>query len=61
MQVVPEKVLPPTELLFDCPAPILRLASNGELANSLMLSMNALTLCNKDKAALREWAYGEEQ
>lgn len=48
--------VPPGHLLLDCPAPEKRLGTNGDLARTLQGFDWALTYCNNDKAALREWA-----
>lgn len=53
------KVLPPVDLLAECPHPIVSTATNGDLAKAIPAYRKALTLCNNDKAALREWAEKE--
>lgn len=49
------KVHPPAALLEPCPAPEWRVATNGELARTLLDYRQALRLCNNDKEALRLW------
>lgn len=48
--------LPPVELLRNCPAPDVKVETNGELASTLRGYIDALAQCNIDKEALREWA-----
>lgn len=53
----PMKVLPPADLLADCPhadAPVDR--TNAALAEYIQREQRALDTCNTDKAALRAWA-----
>lgn len=50
------KLKPPVELMQDCPSPVYRIGTNGELAAGILAERNALALCNNDKAALREWS-----
>jgi hypothetical protein len=52
----PMRVLPPLELLQDCPEPPIQAATNGQLAESILALRDSLRGCNRDKAALREWA-----
>jgi hypothetical protein len=49
------KLKPPVDLLQDCPHPTVATATNGDLARGILAYREALTLCNNDKAALREW------
>ena len=48
--------LPPQALLQDCPHPELDIQTNGDLLRGLRAYEQALSLCNIDKQALREWA-----
>lgn len=50
------KDLPPVDLLAECPHPVVSTVTNGDLAKAIPAYRKALTLCNNDKAALREWA-----
>lgn len=52
----PQRILPPVELLQDCPEPAILAGTNGQLAQSILNLRDALRGCNRDKAALREWA-----
>lgn len=52
------KLLPPVELLQDCPVPQLIGRTNRFLAEGYEARGAALEACNADKAALREWANG---
>jgi hypothetical protein len=52
------KLMPPAELLQDCPSPEYSVRSNGDLAKAILAERNALALCNNDKGALRRWADG---
>lgn len=52
----PQRVLPPLDLLQDCNEPALIAETNGQLAQSALNLRDALRGCNRDKAALREWA-----
>lgn len=52
----PVRVLPPLELLQDCPEPLTQHDTNGRLAEGILALRDALRGCNRDKAALREWA-----
>lgn len=47
---------PPEELMRDCPRPKVDVTANAGLAEGILDYDEALRLCNKDKAALREWA-----
>lgn len=51
-----ERVLPPEELLMDCPAPNGLLKTNRDLAQRALDLKQSLALCNADKAALRAWS-----
>lgn len=46
---------PTSDLLMDCPAPAVRVKTNGEMADTLSKYRTALKECNDDKAALREF------
>ena len=46
---------PSSDLLMDCPAPAVRVKTNGEMADTLSKYRTALKECNDDKAALREF------
>jgi hypothetical protein len=50
------RVLPPVELLRDCPHPAGSAATNSSLAEWLLSYRDALRLCNIEKQALRDWA-----
>lgn len=53
---LPPKQQPPAELLADCPEPLPPTErSNAGLARSVLDYRHALTECNADKAALREF------
>ena len=52
----PARILPPAELLADCPEPGLDPSTNGALVQGILELRLALKGCNADKAALREWA-----
>lgn len=52
----PVRVLPPLELLQPCEEPALDSSTNGRLAEGILALRDALRGCNRDKAALREWA-----
>lgn len=54
------RILPPAELLQDCPVPQVQLRTNGDMANHIMDLRSALKVCNNDKAALRDWAKDKE-
>lgn len=54
----PVKLLPPVELLQDCPVPHLIGRTNRFLAEGYEARGTALEACNADKKALREWANG---
>ncbi|APU00290.1 hypothetical protein HOR55_gp03 [Ralstonia phage RS-PII-1] len=57
---MPVRLLPPDELLADCPEPAPPAErTNAGLAGSVLDYRRALALCNTDKAALRAWAKGE--
>lgn len=47
--------LPPSGLAANCDAPVTRVATNGQMAETLLAYKHALAMCNNDKAALREW------
>lgn len=51
-----QRLLPPVELLQDCPEPPVQVGTNGQLAQAIQALRDALRGCNRDKAALREWA-----
>lgn len=53
---LPAKVLPPVELIQDCPASAIDVTTNGGLAKAIPILRNDLANCNNDKAALRAWA-----
>lgn len=46
---------PPAWLMADCLIPEGDPTTNGELAEDNLALLNALGVCNDDKAALREW------
>lgn len=48
--------LPSPELTADCPEPKARVATNADLAWTIIEYRKALRLCNLDKKALREWS-----
>lgn len=49
-------MLPPTELLEDCPVPeAVEVRTNGQLFSYNQGLKLSLRLCNADKAALRAW------
>jgi len=50
------RILPPAELIQDCPVPQVKLRTNGDMANHIVDLRSALKSCNNDKAALRDWA-----
>lgn len=50
------RLLPPVELLQDCSEPPYRTGTNGQLAEALVSFRDSLRACNRDKAALRDWA-----
>lgn len=52
----PQKVLPPLELLQDCPQPEIRKQTNGDLSWTIQALIEVLKGCNLDKKNLREWA-----
>lgn len=52
----PQRVLPPLDLLQDCNEPPAMVGNNGQLAEYALNLRDALRGCNRDKAALREWA-----
>lgn len=55
----PTKLLPPAELLLDCPVPARPSErTNAALAGWLIQYDDALAACNADKASLRSWANG---
>lgn len=47
---------PPAELLADCPDVAERIATNGDLAWTILEYRKALGMCNLDKDSLRKWA-----
>ena len=47
---------PPLALLSDCPQPVVNVQTNGDLVHLIRALRGALSLCNDDKRALREWA-----
>lgn len=47
---------PSPELTRDCPHPEVDTRTNGGLAQGIKAYRASLTLCNIDKASLREWA-----
>jgi hypothetical protein len=49
------KQYPPTDLLADCPHPVVNVTKNKGLAEGILAYRQALDKCNNDKAALREW------
>lgn len=51
-----EKMVPPVELLADCPIQEPTFRTNRELAEYAQGLKYALESCNHDKSALREWA-----
>jgi hypothetical protein len=50
------KVLPPQELLGDCPKVVELYKTNGDLVWTILEYRKALATCNIDKESLREWA-----
>lgn len=50
------KVLPPVELLQDCPVSDYRTMSNADLGNAVLVLKKDIATCNTDKAALRRWS-----
>lgn len=52
----PQRILPPVELIQDCQEPASGIQTNGELARYTRELLDALRGCNRDKAALRDWA-----
>lgn len=52
----PQRILPPVDLLQDCYEPPFAADTNGQLAATALALRDALRGCNRDKAALREWA-----
>lgn len=50
------RMTPPVELLQDCPEPEATVKTNRQLADYATRLRDALRGCNRDKAALREWA-----
>lgn len=52
----PQRILPPIDLLQDCNEPPLQITTNGQLSEYALALRDALRGCNRDKAALREWA-----
>lgn len=46
---------PPAWIMADCLIPEGDPATNGELAEYNLALLNAIGVCNDDKAALREW------
>lgn len=46
---------PPWELLQDCQEPETRVATNGQMAETVRQMRDALRGCNQDKKHLREW------
>ncbi len=53
---LPSKVLPPVELLQDCPESPIDTTTNGGLAKAIPILRHDIAVCNADKAALRQWA-----
>lgn len=53
---LPTKVLPPVELLQDCPESSIAIRTNGDLAKAVPILRQDLRVCNLDKQALRRWA-----
>ena len=53
---LPIKVLPPVELIQDCPESAIDVTTNGGLAKAVPILRSDLAKCNIDKAALRAWA-----
>ena len=53
---LPAKVLPPVELIQDCPESAIDVTTNGGLAKAVPILRSDLAKCNIDKAALRAWA-----
>lgn len=49
------KVLPPQELLGDCPKVVELYKTNGDLVWTILEYRKALAMCNVDKESLREW------
>ena len=56
---LPIKVLPPVELLQDCPESSIDVRTNGGLAAAVPILRHDLKVCNLDKKALRKWAEEE--
>lgn len=58
---LPIKVLPPVELLQDCPESSIDVRTNGGLAAAVPILRSDLAKCNIDKAALRAWAEDKDK
>ena len=54
--IAPIRELPPAELTRDCPIPVGKFRTNGELATTIKEFEASLINCNIDKKALRQWA-----
>lgn len=54
--VITVRELPSPELLAECAEPKARVATNADLAWTIIEYRKALRLCNVDKKALREWS-----
>lgn len=55
-----QKVTPPTHLLTRTEAPSRRVETNADLVDALTTTRAALEACNADKAAILEWAAGDQ-
>ncbi len=51
-----QRILPPVDLIQETQAPSGSLTTNRDLANRVLELREALSQCNLDKKALREWA-----
>lgn len=48
-------ILPPQELLADCPEVVEQIRTNGELVGTILAYRASLSTCTIDKRNLREW------
>ena len=55
-QVKLQYVIPPAELMADCPERVVPLRTNGDIVLYAQSLKGDLASCNADKAALRTWA-----
>lgn len=49
-------LIPPEDLMQDCPEPSSSAATNEDLVNRFIDMRAALRVCNADKRALRSWS-----